>query len=166
MRVAHFLLILLTCAIPAFSQAPQPVPTAEMVADVYLARDDGAGKAGEVTETFSPADIPIHCIVKLTGSEPASVKMNLVAVKVNGVRPESSVVTASYTTRQGQNQVYFTGRPDGKWTAGTYRIDIFVGGKKEKSVEFAVKGTMPPTAASNFIEPKPKPKARSRKKKQ
>lgn len=164
MRVAHFLLVLFYCAFAAFAQAPQPVPTPETVEDVYLARDDGAGKAGDVTEIFSPGDIPIHCIVKLTGSEPAAVKMNLVAVKVNGVRPESSVVSASYTTRQGQNQVYFTGRPDGKWTAGTYRIDIFVAGKKERSVEFAVKGTTPPTAASNFVETKPKPKPKPRKK--
>lgn len=164
MRVAHFLLVLFSFAAISLAQAPQPVPTPEIVEDVYLARDDGAGKAGDVTETFSPGDIPIHCIVKLTGSEPAAVKMNLVAVKVNGVRPESSVVTASYTTRQGQNQVYFTGRPDGKWTAGTYRIDIFVAGKKERSVEFAVKGTTPPTAASSFVETKPKSKPRPRKK--
>lgn len=163
MRVAHYLLVLLAFAAGALAQAPQPVPVDQPVEDVYLARDDGEGKAGDVTEVFSPGDIPIHCIVKLTGSDPAAVKMNLVAVKVAGVRPESSVVSAAYTTRKGQNQVFFTGRPDGKWTAGTYRIDIFIEGKKEKSVEFSVKGTTPQTGANSFVESKPKPKAKQRR---
>ena len=155
MRIAHiFLLILVLCA---WSIAQPPAAAEGPVDDVYLAKDDGEGKAGEVTSTFLPGDIPIHCIVVLTKADPAAVRMNFVAVKVNGVKPESKVVSASYATSQGQDRVFFTGKPHGKWTAGTYRIDVFVNDKLERSLDFVVKGGVLP-AASNFAPTKPKPK--------
>ena len=80
-------------------------------------------------------------------------KMMLVAVKVPGVKPESRVVAAAYTTKDEQDRVYFTGRPEGKWVPGTYRIDVFVDEKKERSVMFEVKGTVSPAAANKFVAP-------------
>ena len=165
MRFAHIFCILLLLGIGLAAQPPVSVGNGEsssVIEDLYVARDDGEGKAGEVTTVFSPGDIPIHCIVMLKEAAPAIVKMNFVAVKVNGVKPESRVVSASYSTVQGQNQVYFTGRPHGKWTAGSYRIDIFVNDKLEKSLAFDVKGGAIP-AASNFAPTKPKPKPARKK---
>lgn len=154
MRFVHILATIALFSLAAFAQAPQPlIGPASKVEDVHLAKDDGRGKAGEVTDIFAPSDIPIHCVVALTDSEPKAVKMLLVAVKVPGVRPESKVVTAAYATREKQNRVYFTGRPEGKWTAGSYRIDIFVEGKLERSVAFEVKGAGIPAAASKFTPP-------------
>jgi hypothetical protein len=77
-------------------------------------------------------------VVLLESSEPAVVKMNFVAVSVAGVRPETKVVTASYTTKGGQNRVNFTGRPDGRWTPGKYRVDLFLDGKMVKDLEFNI----------------------------
>lgn len=165
MRFAHILGVLLLLAIGLAAQQSSVQPAAvdtSVVEDLYLARDDGEGKAGEVTNIFSPGDIPIHCIVMLKEASPATVKMNFVAVKVNGVKPESRVVSASYSTVQGQNQVYFTGRPHGKWTAGSYRIDIFVNEKLEKSLAFNVKGSSLP-AASSFAPTKQKPRLTRKK---
>ena len=161
MRLAHIIILLLLFCIGLTAQSPEPVkvdPAPSVVEDLYLARDDGGGKAGDVTSTFSPADVPIHCIVVLSKSGPIAVKMNFVAVKVAGVKPESRVVSAAYTTRQGQDRVFFTGRPDGQWVAGTYRIDIFVDGKLEKGLAFEVKGDAVPISVSNFVPTKPKPK--------
>ena len=152
MRFAQQLALLALFSATAFAQPPEPVPTSK-VEDVYLAKDDGAGKAGDMAESFAPTDIPIHCVVVLTDAEPKAVTMLLVAVRVAGVRPETKVVTAAYTTKEKQNRVYFTGRPDGKWVPGTYRIDIFVGDKKERSVTFEVKGTAAPAAANKFAAP-------------
>lgn len=168
MRIAHILLIIIAVTVSLAAQPPEPVvpvigAKSERVEDIYLARDDGAGKAGDVTSTFSPGDIPIHCIVILTSAEPAAVKMHLVAVKVGGVKPESRVVTAAYNTTRGHDRVFFRGRPDGNWIAGSYRIDIFVEGKLEKSIDFEVKGGTIPQAASTFAPTKPKPKTARKK---
>lgn len=159
MRFPQILLTLILLVVGIYAQPPSPetVP-ASSVDDVYLARDDGEGKAGEVTSTFGPADIPIHCIVVLTKADPAAVRMNFVAVKVNGVKPGSKIVSAAYATSQGQDRVFFTGKPHGKWTAGSYRIDVFVNDKLEKSIDFEVKGAT--VSAGSSFAPLSRPKPR------
>jgi hypothetical protein len=60
----------------------------------------------------------------------------------------------------GQNRVNFTGRPDGKWTPGKYRVDIFLDGKAAKNVEFDIKkiGGGNGASAAKFVPPSaPKP---------
>jgi hypothetical protein len=91
--------------------------------------------------------------------------MNFVAVSVTGVKAETKVVTATYTTKDGQNRVNFTGRPDGKWTAGRYRVDIFIDGKIAKTLEFQIRGSGgSDITAAKYIQPPaiPKPKATKR----
>lgn len=149
---------------------PAPLPLTG-VEDVYLAKDDGNGKAGDVVSTFSPTDIPIHCIVQLDSLKVATVKMNLVAVKVAGVKPETKIVTVSYTTSGNQNQVNFTGKPDKLWTPGTYRVDVFFDGKLAKSHDFQIEkaggknAPAPAVKAVNAFQPAvaPKPKPQQRK---
>lgn len=121
--------------------------------EIYLAKDDGTGKAGDEATSFVTTDVPIYCVVQLDSAEPTTVRMNLVAVAVPGVRAETKVVSTTYTTRDNQNRVNFTGRPAGQWVAGRYRVDIFVGSAAVVSREFAVQRavqvrpvTKPPTS--------------------
>lgn len=132
----------------AFGQAAPPSVVGG-VEEVYLAKDDGSGKAGEQVTEFRTNDIPIYCVVLLEADASAVVKMNFVAVNVAGVKPETKVVTASYTTKDGQNRVNFTGRPDGNWTPGKYRVDLFLDGKKAKGVEFEIKPASGATSPNN-----------------
>lgn len=164
MRVAFLFifLFLFSCA-PALGQAPAPVPGG--IEEAYLAKDDGEGKAGEQTAEFRTSDVPIYCVVLLDSISKTVVKMNFVAVKVSGVKAETKVVTASYTTKEGQNRVNFTGRPDGKWTPGKYRVDLFLDGKLAKNLELEIKGVGVNTNNSAFQEPgakPPKPASRRR----
>ena len=99
-----------------------PPTSSTGIEEVYLAKDNGEGKAGEQVTEFTTTDIPIYCVVLLESNAKTVVKMNFVAVSVSGVKPETKVVTASYTTKDGQNRVNFSGRPDGKWTPGKYRV--------------------------------------------
>lgn len=158
MRFAYAILIATLLSMAVVAQAPQlPVTDSDgsKVEDVYLARDDGAGNAGEVAESFTTVDLPIHCVVMLAVMEPTAVRMQLVALKVNGVKPESKVVATAYTTKQGEDRVYFAGRPRGNWVAGTYRIDVFVADKKEKSLIFEIKGpSSAPAVATKFASVK------------
>lgn len=148
---------------------PKPAVVSPVgVEEVYLAKDDGKGNAGDVAESFQTNDVPIHCIIQLDSMNPTTVKMNFVAVDVKGVKAETKVVSVSYKTNGKQNSVDFTGKPEKIWTAGNYRIDIFLDDKLIQSKNFEIKN--PPTlpaAANSFqpskpIAPKPKPK-RNRK---
>ena len=131
-----FLAVGITSAAYGQSEGAKMLPGIE---SVHLARDDGRGKAGEEVTEFTTSDVPIWCVVLLDGSGAVTVKMNFVAVRVTGVRPETKVVTTSYTTSARQDRVNFNGRPEGAWTPGRYRVDLFVDGKPAKTVEFDIK---------------------------
>jgi hypothetical protein len=126
------------------------------VEELYLARDDGKGKAGEIAQNFFINDIPIHCVVRLDSMKPVTVKMIFVAVKVNGVKPETKVITTKYKTNGEQSEVSFTGKPDKFWTAGNYRIDIFIEEKQAKSVEFEILKNPQQVEKEKSVSPKPK----------
>lgn len=135
------------------------------IESLFLAKDNGEGKPGDVTEKFLTTDMPIYCVVELNSTAPATVKMILRAVDVSGVKPETTVITVSYKTNGRQNRVNFTGRPEGVWAAGKYRIDILIDDKPAGSQAFEiVRDPLEPKTkavpASKPAAPKTKPKAR------
>lgn len=147
-------------------------PETVAVEQLYLAKDNGEGKVGEASENFLTTDIPIYCVVQLNSTKPTTVKMNLVAVNVQGVKAESKVITVSYKTNGKQNRVSFTGKPEGNWTAGNYRIDIFIDDKLAGGQPFEIKKSPSEiqksiTQTGSFVPPKPKttPKIAKRTKK-
>jgi hypothetical protein len=140
-------------------------PAAEtvVVEQMFLAKDNGEGKAGDEAESFLTTDVPIYCVVQLNSSKPAIVKMNFVAVSVPGVKAETKVISVSYKTNGKQNRVSFTGKPEGFWTAGSYRIEVFVDDKPGAGKTFEIKKSpleaqKTVTRIDNFVPPKPKPK--------
>ena len=143
----------------AFSQTPVPVAVPVAINEAYLAKDNGSGQAGEPATNFGPNDIPIYCVIQLESAIPTTVKMNLIAENVPGVKPETKVVSTSYTTKDGENRVNFNGRPAGKWVPGRYRAEIYVDGKLAKNLTFEIKapaGSV--TAARPFVPNKQTPK--------
>jgi hypothetical protein len=142
-----FLISAMLCSSPVIAQTPESDPG---TAEIYLAKDDGKGKPGEPATVFSTSDSPIHCVVKLGDTTPVTVKMFLVAVNVSGVKPDSRVVSASFTTTDGQNEVFFNGRPHKVWFAGSYRADIFVDGKPFRSLDFVVTAPKAAVKANSF----------------
>jgi hypothetical protein len=164
-----FPLIITLCLLFAFSALAQDEvkitePQTVGVEDVFLAKDNGEGKAGDMADSFLTTDIPIYCVVSLNSTKPATVKMNFVAVNVKGVKAESRVFSVSYKTNGRQNRVDFTGKPDGAWTAGSYRIDIYIDDKLAVGKSFEIKKSpfeiqkKPAQEVKNFVPPKPKPK--------
>jgi hypothetical protein len=161
------ILITMFCVLFTFNafaqQAEEDEPQIVGVEEIYLAKDNGEGKAGDVSETFLTTDIPIYCIVQLNSTKPATVKMNLVAVSVQGVKAESKVISVNYKTSGKQNRVSFTGKPDRVWTAGSYRIDIFIDDKLAVGKPFEIKKSpseiqQNQAQVKSFVPPKPKPK--------
>ncbi len=165
MKFIYAILICIFVAAGVYAQGDRaPAPAVE---ELYLAKDNGNGKAGDQVSEFSTSDIPIYCVVLLDTAARVTVKMNFVAVNVSGVKADTKVVTASYTTKDGQNRVNFSGRPDDKWTPGTYRVDIFLDGKIAKNVEFEIRNKGISATAVKFVPspdpPKPPPPKPSRK---
>lgn len=168
MKIILISILCLLFAFSAFAQEDEKIVQPETVAveQVYLAKDNGEGKAGDVVESFLTTDVPIHCIVELNSTKPTVVKMNLVAVKVSGVKPETRVITVSYTTNGRQNRVNFKGKPDGAWTVGTYRVDIFIDGKLATGQSFEIKKSPSEILRTTpqiegFVSPKPKPRPKT-----
>lgn len=140
-----------------FQHVPAQLPAERqgLIEDLYLAKANSEGKAGERVEEFLTTDIPIFCVVQLVSAETATVKLNFVAVKVAGVKPESHVVSVSYTTKEGESRVNFSGRPQGLWVAGRYRADIFIEGKLEQSIEFDIKRAASVNGVTRFNGSRP-----------
>lgn len=159
MKLVFLIISLVILAASGYAQAVQS-PADVAVADVYLAKDDGSGKAGEPATSFVTTDVPIHCVVMLDSAKTATVKMNFVAVNVPGVKAETKVVTTSYTTKDGQNQVSFTGRPAKLWVTGKYRLDIFLDGKFVKNVPFDIQKPQSATGSAELIGPKQSSKSK------
>ena len=154
MRVFITLLFaLMLAAVGAHGQQPE---AAEMrwIEDMYLAKDDGSGKAGEAATDFTIADVPIHCVVRLSGASPVTVKMNLVAVTVAGVKAETRVVSTSYTTKDNQDRVNFSGRPERAWIVGKYRADVFINDTLVKKLDFEIR--RPAAAIRSVLNFQPK----------
>ena len=141
-----------------FAQSDLGDKTSEVaVEEISLARDNGDGKAGEITDKFITTDTPIHCLIQLSSTKSAAVKMILVAVKADGLKPDTKSVSVSYTTNGNQNRVNFKASPEGIWAAGSYRADIYINGRLAKSrtfeIEKSVKETekLTRTARKSFI---------------
>ncbi len=142
MKIVLAISLCLFFSLNAFAQTGQSGDIAEFVIEeISLARDDGNGKAGEATDKFITTDRPIHCIIQLTSDKPATVKMNLVAVKANGLKSETKIIVVSYTTKENQNRVNFNALPDGVWAAGNYHVDIFIDGKFAKNQTFIIENS-------------------------
>lgn len=143
------------------------------VEQIFLLRDDGAGKAGEEIENFLTTDKVLHFRIQLSSRKPSAVKMILVAADVKGVKPETKSVTVNYKTSGKQNIVNFTATPEDIWLAGKYRADVFIDGKLTEKKEFEIqkspkeiageKQTAPKNEAQPKAAAKPKPVKRARK---
>ena len=160
MKLVFLFISVVILAVPGYAQAVQGA-TNSAIKDVYLAKDDGSGKAGEPVTSFVTTDIPIHCVVLLDSVKTANVKMNFVAVSVPGVKAETKVVTTSYTTKDGQDRVNFTGRPAKLWTTGKYRLDIFLDGKFVKNLVFEIQKPQPASGRAELIGPKQSSKSKA-----
>lgn len=163
----RFLLILLICflSINVFGQTEentQEKPAPQGVKEIVLARDNGAGKAGEVVTGFDEKDVPIHCLIELNSTTAVAVQLKLVAVKADGLKPGTNVVTINYKTNGRQSKVNFNASPgEDLWAPGSYRFDVLLDGKPAASQNFEIKGT---TAKPEKKEEKPEPKSAPKRK--
>ena len=139
-------------------------PQVSELAQVYLAKKGVDGRAGEPAANFLVTDIPIFCVVRLATPGVASVRLDFIAANVPGVTRESKVVSLRYVTKDAEDRVNFSSKPQGLWVAGRYRVDIFVGSRKVSAIEFEIRpvpGEVAKPTVKKSTQPNRKPVKRS-----
>lgn len=155
MKVFLALFLCLFFGFNVFGQSEKIEKTeAPAVEEITLARDDGKGGAGEISDSFLTTNIPIHCFVQLNSPGAATIKMNFVAVKASNLKPESKIVTVNVKTSDKQDSVNFTASPEKLWAAGDYRIDIFLDGKLSRSKNFTIQNSQSELSNGKSNSPK------------
>ncbi|MEZ5347227.1 MAG: hypothetical protein R2681_16900 [Pyrinomonadaceae bacterium] len=142
MKLVFTALFIAFCFAGVYSQTEKAGYTEEdnetEAVTLTLAKKDAEGNIVEDVKVFSPRDIPIFCYVDLKSPKSVMVKLNFIAVKVKGIRPNTKIISISYKLKDGEDNVTFTGKPEKIWFTGTYRVDILIDEKNTISRSFEV----------------------------
>lgn len=104
------------------------------ITDAYLTpNEDGSGNF-----TMFSADQTFYCVVKVANApEDTTLKAVWTAVDVEGVDPNLLISEFELTT-ESENEFTFNLQNDQLWPSGTYKVEIFMNGTLEKTLEFEV----------------------------
>jgi len=104
------------------------------ISNAYLtANSDGSGE----TTVFSPTDT-FHAIVELKNApDDTTLKAVWIAVDVPDVDP-NFVIEETSTTSNGNDLITFDLSNDTTWPTGSYKVDIYLNDKLDRSLEFTV----------------------------
>ncbi len=138
MKIILMLSVCLLLATGVSAQTAEGEKTENGIEKLTLAKKDSEGNIAEDLEVFGTKDIPIYCYIDLTSDKPTLVKMDFIAVKAKGLRPNSRVISVIYKTKSGENAVTFNASPNNTWAVGDYRVDIFLNGKLAESKKFKI----------------------------
>ena len=96
---------------------------------------DAAGE--DLTTTFAPGDT-FYCLVQLANA-PGETKVKAVwsAVEVQGVEPNRKIDEVEVATGSGPIQFNLTNKT-GAWPTGRYKVDLYLDGKLDRTLEFSV----------------------------
>lgn len=103
------------------------------IADAKTARDyDG----NDPTTVFLQ-DETFYCTVELANApDDTTVKASWTAVEVQGEQPNTFIDEAELTT--GSGTLHFELSNDGLWPVGKYKVDLFINGELDRTLEFEV----------------------------
>jgi hypothetical protein len=104
------------------------------IKDATTARDyDGT----DPTITFAQDEI-FYCVVDLANApDDTTVKASWTAIDVEGADPNTFIDESELTT--GSNSLHFQLSNDGLWPVGTYKVDLYLNGELDRTLEFEVK---------------------------
>ena len=104
------------------------------ISDVYLTSNEL--KSGE-TITFSN-DQTFYCVVEVSSApDDTTLKAVWTAVDAEGVDPGYLIDEVELTT-DGNNTFTFDLSNDSLWPVGTYKVEIYMNGDLEKTLDFSV----------------------------
>jgi len=89
------------------------------------------------TTVFSPEDT-FYCIVTLANApDDTTVRAAWTAVEVEGEEPDT-LIDETETTSDGNDVLTFNLSLDSSWPVGKYKVDLYLNGTLDQTVEFEV----------------------------
>lgn len=108
------------------------------ISDAYTARNDGA----ERTTIFKPNEV-FYAIVDLANApDDTTTKATWYAVNAQGLEANYKLDETALT--QGSGQLTFSLTGNQAWPAGTYKVEIYLNDKLERTLEFQVEAAPTP----------------------
>ena len=126
---------------PSQGEGSTSATSTGIIKQVHVAKDNGKGGPGEETDTFQPTDT-IHCVVEL--AEPtagANIRYSWWVVEAEGADEKlrnEKIEDIEYTTKPEERVVHSHLVMPAAWPTGKYKVDVYVNGKLEESVEYNV----------------------------
>lgn len=107
--------------------------TAKIDSAVLSADSEGS----QTTTVFAPEDT-FYCIVTLANApDDTTVKAVWTAVEVEGEDPDT-LIKESETTSDGNDLITFNLSLDSPWPTGKYKVDLYLNGTLDQTLEFEV----------------------------
>ncbi|MBN1201962.1 MAG: hypothetical protein JXJ20_08920 [Anaerolineae bacterium] len=95
---------------------------------------DSAGE--NKTTTYGTADT-FYCIVELANApDDTTTKAVWKTVEVEGQEPDT--VLGEYKIESGNGTITFEFSPETEWPVGTYKVELYLDGDEEETLEFTV----------------------------
>jgi hypothetical protein len=103
------------------------------IANAQMARDS---EGNALTSVFSPQE-NFYCVLELANApDDTSIKAIWTAVDVAGSEPDTLIDESEITT--GSGSVYFELSNSSPWPPGQYKVDIYLNGELDRTLEFQV----------------------------
>jgi hypothetical protein len=103
------------------------------ISDAWLAND---AEGNNHMTTFGQSDVMNLFIVLKNAPDDTELKVSWVAVQAEGVDPNFVVNESSY--KSGDDTVHFDLSNDNLWPVGSYKADIYLNGKLDRTLTFEV----------------------------
>jgi hypothetical protein len=108
------------------------------ISKMSMAKDNGSGDPGDETNTFSPGDHTIHCLLTLRDPK-EGIKITFVWWAVDaGNSKNERIKDLDYTTESDVKIVHGHLSSTRDWPRGKYKVEAQINGNTEKTVSFTV----------------------------
>jgi hypothetical protein len=101
--------------------------------EAVMARDP---EGEQPTTVFGPNDV-FYCVVDLANApDDTTVRAEWTAVNVEGVDPNTAIDQTELTT--GSGELNFELSNTSPWPSGAYKVDLYLNGELDRTLEFTV----------------------------
>ena len=107
------------------------------IKEIHMAKDKN-GAPGDETDSFSPDDHTVHCVVKLKEAKSGTqMKFSWWIVEAEGAKNQK-IKDIDYTTRPLENIVHGHLSLPQDWPQGKYKVQVYVNGDLDKTVTYNI----------------------------